>query len=329
VVSPFGRPVPFPTLQAHVRADVFRLFPLELSLRGIPGYLRTAAGDLGLMARRDQVLPRGEVYWIHGATSVELWLQSSEPIEELVLQLRSPARGNSVRLSLGEARERLELSDADWHRVSLRPVEVDRTRVDEGKTLWVYRLLVDSDWGEVQKWTAEYPPPKADYFAYQASSEESFFVGVELRILGTAADLGRDVFVATWEKCDFPRSAEDQGPGRAAAGSEITIPATLKNASPHAWPSKGATRVTLSYHWKRTDVAEAEGVWDGERTPLARDLPAGQSIETTIRVRVPATPGAWELSLDAVREEVGWFSERGVTACRSLLTVAEAEPPVP
>ena len=172
-----------------------------------------------------------------------------------------------------------------------------------------------------------YPPPKSDYFAYQASSEESFFVGVELRILGTAADLARDVFVASWERCEFPRSAEDQGPGRVTPGSEITIPATLKNASPHDWPSRGATRVTLSYHWKRTDVAAAEGVWDGERTPLARDLPAGQSVETSIRVRVPATAGAWELSLDAVREEVGWFSERGGTACRSLLTVGETAPP--
>ena len=38
LLSPFGRNVPEPTLQSHVRNPPFSLFPLELSLREMPGY---------------------------------------------------------------------------------------------------------------------------------------------------------------------------------------------------------------------------------------------------------------------------------------------------
>ena len=44
LLSPFGLPVPEPTLQAHTRNFPLRLFPLELSLRNIPGYERIGAG---------------------------------------------------------------------------------------------------------------------------------------------------------------------------------------------------------------------------------------------------------------------------------------------
>ena len=40
LVSPFGMPVVEPTLQAHVRSRPFRPFPLELTLRNVPGYHR-------------------------------------------------------------------------------------------------------------------------------------------------------------------------------------------------------------------------------------------------------------------------------------------------
>ena len=42
--TPFGAPVPEPTLQAHVRGLPFRFLPLELSLRNVPGYERVPVG---------------------------------------------------------------------------------------------------------------------------------------------------------------------------------------------------------------------------------------------------------------------------------------------
>jgi hypothetical protein len=205
----------------------------------------------------------------------------------------------------------------------LRPGDPERTRLDDGLTLWVYRLVVESSWGEVQKWTAHNPPPRADYFAYQESSEESFFAGSELRILGTGADLARDLFVAQWKGCELPRGA-DLSPGSVTAGSQLTVPVTLVNASGSAWPARGVARVALSYHWRRTDATDEQVLWDGERTALPKDVGAGESVDALVKVVVPGTPGAWELSLDAVREEVGWFSERGVAPCRGLLTVLPA-----
>jgi hypothetical protein len=324
ILSPFGRPVPFPTLQAHVRGSVFARFPLELSLKELPGYWHGPLGGLAGLApvvRRDLVIDRGDTLWLHGATPIEIWLQSERPIEDLVLALRVPSPQDRVRLRFGRQRQEVNFEpghDDAWRRVTLRPGEPDRVRRRGGRQLFAYRLEIATGSGEVRHWTAEYPPPKSDTFAHNRTSEESFFVGAEALFLGGTADLAAPLFAASWEACDIPASVP--------AGSAFSVPVRLRNRSPVVWPAAGAASVRLAYHW-RSGRSPALTLWEGGRTALAEDLQPGATVEIPVRIEAPATPGAWELSIDPLREHVGWFSERGVEPCRRRVLVES--PPLP
>jgi len=54
-------------------------------------------------------------------------------------------------------------------------------------------------------------------------------------------------------------------------------------------------------------------VWDGERTPLPRDLRAGSRAALAVRVATPVEPGSYVLKLTLVHERVTWFEHRGAT----------------
>lgn len=51
---PFGAPVAWTTLQAHVRNFPYPLFPLELSLRNLPGYESVKLGGIKVFGRRER-----------------------------------------------------------------------------------------------------------------------------------------------------------------------------------------------------------------------------------------------------------------------------------
>ena len=101
--------------------------------------------------------------------------------------------------------------------------------------------------------------------------------------------------------------AEVHIPAEVAAGVKIAVPVAMRNAGNRVWP---ASQVFVSYHWFRDDRLV---VWDGERTPLPRDLRAGSRAALSVRVATPPEPGSYVLKLTLVQELVAWFELKGAT----------------
>ena len=96
-----------------------------------------------------------------------------------------------------------------------------------------------------------------------------------------------------------------QVPPTMPARMRTAVPLKVQNMSNFAWD----TGVNLSYHW--LDPSGRVVQWDGVRTPLAGQAPNDlRSILAT--VEAPATPGAYTLKFDIVREGVTWFSSQGM-----------------
>jgi hypothetical protein len=302
--TPFGPAGPEPTLQAHVRNPPFRFFPLELSLREIPGYIEQEVGPVQFLGRRDVVLPQGEVLWLRGASRVELWLSSPRPIERAVFALRNLAPGNRLRLTLPGAAAELEFGDVggqgESRRLELRPTGPTQVRRIRGTPVYVYRLVVWPATGRIRHWTRWMPPDPCPYFAYNPSFEESFLVGAELLFLGDGRELERDVFGLRWGPIELPAQVE--------AGSEFAATVRLVNRSREDWSAAGAARVRLAYHWRRPDGEVL--VWDGRRTELPLPVAAGGRAAVEQVFEAPAEPGRYVLEIEPVFEYVAWFSDR-------------------
>ena len=94
------------------------------------------------------------------------------------------------------------------------------------------------------------------------------------------------------------------------ASGRTTAQITLGNTSNFSWPAAGANPVTLSYHW--LNGAGQTVVWDGLRTKLPADVPAGQLIQVQANLAFPSAVGTYILRWDLVQEGVSWFSGKGV-----------------
>jgi hypothetical protein len=301
LLSPFGAAVPEPTLQAHVRNFPFHLFPLELSLKNVPGYHGFPLSDARLLARRDQVVPFGESMWLRGSDRVEVWIESAHPVERPTFLLEGFAPSNRVTLAIGAARESVVLEErSGTQRVELRPARPTRRRSKDGAESFVYRLVVESDSGSVESWTRSRTRSGCGDFVFAEPSVESFFVGAGLTYLGDAAAHERELFVPEW--------GEVRAPERVAAGAAFTVETVVRNASEHAWTATGSARVNLSYHWLGADGRVL--VFDGRRTALPDPVEPGASLRVEQSVDAPAEPGQYLLELDLVYEHVGWFGER-------------------
>ncbi|MSQ37596.1 MAG: hypothetical protein EXR61_04705 [Chloroflexi bacterium] len=109
----------------------------------------------------------------------------------------------------------------------------------------------------------------------------------------------------------------------AVAGSLGSVALTVMNTGSFAWPAGGANPVTLSYHWAA--AAGNAAIWDGARTRLAADVPAGGAVTLQAAVRFPASPGTFTLRWDLVEEGVTWFSAMGVPT-RDLAVAVNGAP---
>lgn len=305
--TPLGRAVPSPSLQFHVRSPVFRPFPVELSLRQIPGYRTINLGPVQIRGRDDQVMPRGDSVWLRGADTDELWLVSLDPLDRLAFMVTSFASDNRIELEMGGDREVLEWergpgpAPGDDHRViELEPDGPDRIRWSDGTPLYVYRLVARIAGGEVRQFEFHAPPERCSYFAYTPTWEDAFFVGAQVTYLGTREVLERDVYGLEWRDVRVP--------WRTVAGEPFSVVARIANTSRATWPSVGAARVNLSYHW--LDAGGEEIVTEGPRTPLEDDLEPGDVATVRQEVEAPEEPGVYTLVLEPVFELVAWFSDR-------------------
>ena len=108
-------------------------------------------------------------------------------------------------------------------------------------------------------------------------------------------------------------------PVSGTAASTTTVPITLGNTSNFAWPAAGANPVTLGYHW--INSAGKTVVWDGLRTKLPADVPAGQLTQVQANLAFPSAPGTYLLRWDLVQEGVSWFSGKGVRMPEQTVSV--------
>ncbi len=179
LLSPLGLVVPSPTLQAHVRNHPFQAFPLEHSLREIPGYAGKVFSGVYFSGRKDHLRIVGDKMWL-GADRAEVWLQTREPLADLVFEVRSAAPAGEVQVEIGDARERL-VAGPEWQRVVLSPSRPTKTRSERVRgdrerfvELLLYRMEVRCAAGEMPRW--------------RDAGTEFFFLGAELRYLGTLAE---------------------------------------------------------------------------------------------------------------------------------------------
>ena len=108
-----------------------------------------------------------------------------------------------------------------------------------------------------------------------------------------------EAYRVEWEEAHIPEEV--------AASARIAVPITLRNSGNRVWP---ASQVFVSYHWFRDGKLV---VWDGERTPLPRDLRAGSRAALSVRVATPSEPGSYVLTVTLVHELVTWFEHKGAT----------------
>jgi hypothetical protein len=314
VFTPFGAPVPEPTLQAHVRNPILRSFPLELNFRKkLPGYQGKGLSGAWFFGRKDVFRPHEDEMWIHGATPVELWMVVAAPLEEeIVFEVRNYAPGNRVTLEV--AGERLEIEfDAEAQkavasqRFELRPRSAPKVLKEGRRHVYAYRILVETTTGF---------NPDAASNAKRKWPINEFYLGTALLYLGSRADLDRDLFHARWEDCEIPT----QG----SASETLTVRSRLINDSPETWPATGPTRVNLSYRWLDGDGYPVGG--EGRRTSLTADVAPGAEVGAEQGIVAPKRPGLYELELDLVRERVRWFSQvRPGAPCRGKVEIVPAE----
>jgi hypothetical protein len=313
--TPFGAPVPQPTLQAHVRNAPFRFFPLEYRLgRQIPGYRGQLAAGAYFWGRRDVFLPRRDEMWIQGGKPVEIWVSSGEPMLHPVFRVETEIAPNEVVLRLGDAKKVLRFASAtppgNTTQVTLDPSVPSSTLPErrEDRPYYRYKMSV----------AAERFAPKSYRQAANPDEESGFLVGAIVTYLGTEGDLARDLYHVEWLRGDIPRAL--------AAGATAEIHGEVRNSSEFGWPAKGPTRVALAYHWLAEDGTPV--VWETDRAALPANVPAGSSYEATLEIEAPATPGRYLLELDLVRERVAWFSHRNPgTTLRVPVDVLPSGPP--
>jgi len=304
VLAPLGLGAPEPTLQAHARNWPYRFFPLELTLRNVPGYQRLALGSVRILGSQEVMLPQGEAAWLRGASRAELWLLSEKPLRHPSFFVRSEAPQNRVRLDMEGAHADLRFGNAgDGQQVELDPGPGD-VLYRLGETFHVYRLIARTESGRVKPWRREAPPNQCPYFPQDKSQLEGFYTGAALTYLGEGDRMRADLYAVDW------RSA--QVPPQVGAGATFAVPVAVRNASREAWPVDGAARVRLSYHWWRPRAGGGEDlvVEDGARTDLAAEVPPGGVLAIPARVEAPTVAGRYTLEVDLVFEGVAWFGAR-------------------
>jgi hypothetical protein len=316
--APFGLPVPEPTLQAHVRNPPFRLLPLEIQLRNLPGYTSQRSGASFLLGRREQVLPRDETLWLEGNNRVEIHVASDTPTGPLALLVRSTAPNNHITVALDGDQQEFTLGADQAQRVDFAGGAGRRVdRIGEG-VQWVQRLVVDTSSGRNRLWVREAPPRRCEAFAWNAQSEENFWTGAEVVVLGRPGDVDADVFGAEWLRLAVP--------AQLAPGESATARLRVRNTSASPWlapdTAVGAARVKVVSRWIAADGSSPR--WDAPRVELPATVAPGAEVVVELAVEAPSTPGSWQLEVDLVAEWVGWFSQRGVAPVRRPVVVAAA-----
>lgn len=296
VFTPFGAPVPNPTLQAHTRNFPFRALPLELSVKkNVPGYSGFNLGNVRLLARADRVAVRKEKLgqmWIQGAVETEVLLLSGDTLESVLFEVETLAQPNEVRLVLGDQEQVVSFGDSGKHRevIELFPTGPDRRSSYRGSVVNVYRLRVLPSEGSLAR------RPDGSILLPR------FYFGASLTYLGRREQLEEENhYRVTWRRV----AADSQ----VAPGAVLHVLARLRNDGETPWSSTGPVGVNLAYHWLDADGNAV--LFEGERTSFPDEIAPKETTEVMMSITAPPQPGRYTLQLDLVREKVAWFSRRG------------------
>lgn len=313
--TPFGAPVPQPTLQAHVRNAPFRFFPLERTLTSqIPGYRGQAGSGIYFFGRRDVFSPVGDSLWAAGGKPVEIWVQTELPLTRPVFDVATSIAPNRVVVELGGDRKEIRFETAqppgNSTRIVLAPGAPHEETGDDGGKYFSYKMWIDA---AAQTFRTEIVPAKppteaeAEELAKpgatprQEFDEVTFLVGAAVTYLGEESELDADVYHLAW--------VGGQAPAEWHAHRLVKVPATVRNTSAAIWRARGATRVAVAYHWLDADSGKPVD-YEGLRTALPGDLAPGAEVALELEVATPKRPGSYLLELDALRERIAWFSGR-------------------
>jgi len=145
-------------------------------------------------------------------------------------------------------------------------------------------------------------------------AERSFFDAKPLPAPSAATDiakpLGKTALHVEWAATAAPREA--------VAGGTIPLVVTFTNRGDAVWPDDGTASpgrpdgryaVRLSYSWRAASETEARR--SADRADLKGPVAPGGSATLPIAVRVPETPGAYELKIELLQELYFWFADYG------------------
>src|SRR5579859_1015827 len=108
-------------------------------------------------------------------------------------------------------------------------------------------------------------------------------------------------------------------PTKGTSAAPLQAPVRVTNSSSFTWSATGTNPVRLGYHW--IDLSGGVVVWDGQRSPLPADVPAGTTATVNAVIATPTKPGTYVLQLDLVREGVTWFSTAGAPTANVTIAV--------
>ena len=115
-----------------------------------------------------------------------------------------------------------------------------------------------------------------------------------------------------------------EGPTKVGPGQEFRAKVIVRNRSFRAWSScRPDAPDYLSYHW--LDRWGSVVVWDGERTPLPRDIGPGEEAEVLSRIKAPPNSGKYTLAIELLQEGSSWSSDTGVPWLAVSFRIRKAE----
>jgi hypothetical protein len=99
----------------------------------------------------------------------------------------------------------------------------------------------------------------------------------------------------------------------------VAIEVEVRNTSEQTWGSTGLRPVCISYHWF-DEVGQME-VFDGERTPLPRDIYPNEIFRLWMTVKTVSKTGKFRLVITLVQEYVAWFDEQGCPPLEMVINI--------
>ena len=291
--TPFGAPVPLPTLQAHTRNPPFQWFPYDLSLRkSLPGYGVFGYSHLVLTGRKDFFMPDrepGGVPLIQARVQLDIMVFTDRLIKGLFFEITTFPPDNEIEIEFAGDREVIRFENAvrEDHRsrvFEVQPKLPPREHWELGQRYYVYEMKIHVSQGE-RLHDPSLPSP-------------IFFAGAKLNYIGRRDQITRpEHYRVQW--------LEAQAPAEVERGSSMSLPIRLRNTSKTSFSSEGPIPVNLTYRWVRPDGSRLKATRSKFKEPLA----PGAELATTLEIDVPQASGDYQLVLDLVREHVGWFSD--------------------